>query len=167
MYSQSAVSMLLTSSDQALDAFLELPFSIGVLRPPKTKFRWPRIYSPGPMAIFGCVFFGYFLMVSGIMYDVIIEPPSIGYAQDPTTKQVRPVAFLEGRINGQYIIEGLSAGFLYCLGGFGLILVDLSQDKNMPQLHRYLLVLGGMAFAVIAYNLILLFLRIKVPNYLF
>ncbi len=32
--------------------------------------------------------------------------------------------FMAGRINGQYIMEGLSSSFLFCLGAFGLIALD-------------------------------------------
>ena len=108
--------------------------------------------------------------------------------QDPATKQLKPVAFLEGRINGQYIIEGLSAGFMYTLGGFGLILLDWAQDKTSshrnrsstskqripthrsscpvgPRVRNFFAV-AGIVFCFLSYNLVVLFIRIKVPNYL-
>lgn len=55
--------------------------------------------------------------------DMIIEPPSIGYQLDSHGRQV-PVAFMQGRINGQYITEGLSSAFMFLLGGIGFIALD-------------------------------------------
>jgi hypothetical protein len=108
--------------------------------------------------------------------------------QDPVTKQLKPVAFLEGRINGQYIIEGLSAGCMYALGGGGLILLDWAQDKtashrnrqnraispsSLPRVsrsfappRRNIFAVAGLVFCFLSYNLVVLFIRIKVPNYL-
>merc|ERR1711935_1305603 len=118
------------------------------------------------MTVFFFIFLVYFFVVSGIVYDVIIEPPSIGSEQDPVTKQVKPVAIQEGSINAQFIIEGLSAGVLYSLGGFGLILVDWGQDKNMAHRNRHFFIGCGLVLCFVSYNLIVLFIRIKVPNYL-
>ena len=55
--------------------------------------------------------------------DMIIEPPSIGYQLDSHGRQV-PVAFMQGRINGQFITEGLSSAFMFLLGGLGFIALD-------------------------------------------
>lgn len=73
---------------------------------------------------------------------------------------IRPVAFMPFRINGQYvscshvcclcllaccgcwssrccvttgsryIIEGLTAGFMFCVGAVGFIVLDMAADKN-------------------------------------
>lgn len=118
------------------------------------------------MTVFFIIFVAYFFIVSGIVYDIIIEPPSIGSYQDPVTKQIRPAAFQEGRINAQFIIEGLSAGVLYSMGGFGLVLLDWAQDKNMMQRNRYVLIFTGLTLCFLSYNLVVLFMRIKVPHYL-
>eukprot|EP00276_Gloeochaete_wittrockiana_P008799 CAMPEP_0184656438 /NCGR_PEP_ID=MMETSP0308-20130426/16509_1 /TAXON_ID=38269 /ORGANISM="Gloeochaete witrockiana, Strain SAG 46.84" /LENGTH=98 /DNA_ID=CAMNT_0027093575 /DNA_START=275 /DNA_END=571 /DNA_ORIENTATION=- len=95
-----------------------------------------------------------------------MEPPSIGSAQDPQTGVVKPVAFLQYRVNAQYIIEGLSAGFLFSVGGLGFIFLDWSNDKLTSQRNKYLLLLSGVICVAVAYNLCLLFLRIKIPGYL-
>jgi hypothetical protein len=36
----------------------------------------------------------------------------------------RPVAFMQYRINGQYIMEGLASSFMFTLGGLGFIVLD-------------------------------------------
>jgi hypothetical protein len=59
---------------------LELPFHF--LRLPNLKLKIPTINQPSPMVVFGFVFLSYFLVLSGIIYDVIVEPPSIGSTQD-------------------------------------------------------------------------------------
>eukprot|EP00899_Mesostigma_viride_P026585 jgi/Mesvir1/7110/Mv09213-RA.1 len=136
------------------------------LRVPHLKIRTPRLSAPPPMAIFGIALLSYFLVSSGIIYDIIMEPPGIGQSQDPVTGAVKPVAFLPYRINGQYIIEGLSAGFLFTLGGIGLILLDGSVDKTQTRGNRLMLAISGAVCTGVAYQVCLVFLRMKIPNYM-
>ena len=60
------------------------------------------------MVVFAVVLTSYFLVTGGIIYDVIVEPPSIGTANDDLGRS-RPVAFMQYRVNGQYIMEGLAS----------------------------------------------------------
>lgn len=55
------------------------------------------------------------LITGGIIYDVIVEPPSVGSMTDEHGHQ-RLLAFLAYRVNGQYIMEGLSSSFLFTVG---------------------------------------------------
>ncbi|KAG1330491.1 putative oligosaccharyltransferase complex subunit CG9662 [Cocos nucifera] len=118
------------------------------------------------MTVFSLVLLSYFAVVSGLVYDVIVEPPGIGSTQDRSTGAVRPVVFLAGRVNGQYIIEGLSSGFMFVLGGVGLILMDLSLDRNRAHSIRISFASFGISAIVIAYMMSMLFIRIKIPGYL-
>lgn len=56
------------------------------------------------MQAFSVVLFTYFLVTGGIVYDVINEPPSIGSMVDERGNN-RPVAIMQYRVNGQYIME--------------------------------------------------------------
>lgn len=56
-------------------------------------------------------------MTCGIAYDIINEPPAFGAERDPATGQYKPVAFMPFRLNGQYIMEGITGGMMYSLGG--------------------------------------------------
>lgn len=89
-----------------------------------------------------------------------------GSTQDRSTGAVRPVVFLPGRVNGQYIIEGLSSGFMFVLGGLGIILMDLALDKNRAKSIKISFASTGVSFVVIAYVMSMLFIRIKIPAYL-
>lgn len=159
-----------TSSDSAsLDPLFHVlrvvPFSF--LRPPRIRLKVPSSISlPSPMTVFSLVLLTYFAVVSGIVYDVIVEPPGIGSVQDPMTRAVKPVVFLPGRVNGQYIIEGLSSGFMFVLGGLGIIFMDLALDRSRAHSVRVSLASFGIAAVVIAYVMSMLFIRIKIPGYL-
>jgi OST3 / OST6 family, transporter family len=118
------------------------------------------------MTVFSLVILTYFAVVSGIVYDVIVEPPGIGSVQDPMTRAVKPVVFLPGRVNGQYIIEGLSSGFMFVLGGLGIISMDLAMDRGRAHSVRVSLASFGIAAVVISYAMSMLFIRIKIPGYL-
>jgi hypothetical protein len=56
-----------------------------------------------------------------------------GVAGQPMT-----VPFLKHRVNAQYSIEGLSAGFLFLLGGQGLLLLDWANQRHLSARHRTL-----------------------------
>ncbi|KAK8965468.1 hypothetical protein KSP40_PGU015068 [Platanthera guangdongensis] len=142
-----------------------LPYSF--LRPPRTRLRLPSsVTLPSPMTVFSLVLLTYFAVVSGLVYDIIVEPPGIGSTQDPVKGTVRPVVFLPGRVNGQYIIEGLSSGFMFVLGGLGIIFLDLAVDRHRARSIRISFALFGISAVVIAYLMCTLFIRIKIPGYL-
>ncbi|KAK9697198.1 hypothetical protein RND81_08G020700 [Saponaria officinalis] len=153
-----------TSSDPILHLLRILPFS--VLRPPRLRLKLPTLTLPTPTTTLSLLLLTYFLVVSGVVYDVIVEPPGIGSTQDPSTGAVRPVVFLSGRVNGQYIIEGLSSGFMFLLAGLGIVLMDLSLDKNRDKNVRVSYGVTGVSALVIGYVMSMLFIRIKIPGYL-
>ena len=140
---------------------LELPFHI--LRVPQIKLRLPSLSLPSATVVFALVFASYFLVLSGIIYDIIVEPPSIGGQM--VDGVYRPQAFLEYRINGQYIIEGLTAGTMFAIGALGFIVLDRAGDKSQSQRNRYLLLLAGALCVLISYNLCIVFLKKKVRNF--
>ena len=156
------------SSGASLDPIFHLlrvlPFSF--LRPPRLRLKLPSLTLPSPNAVFALLLLTYFMVVSGIVYDIIVEPPGIGSTQDPYTGSVRPVVFMSGRVNGQYIIEGLSSGFMFVLGGIGIILLDLALDRNRAKSVKVSYASAGVSSVVLAYVMSMLFIRIKIPAYL-
>lgn len=142
---------------------LEIPFYF--LRVPNLKLRTPHLPQISAMTVFALVFLSYFLVSAGIIYDIIAEPHSIGSVTDEATGATKPVVFMKHRVNGQFIIEGLAAGFLFSIGGLGIILLDRSNQKSISDRSRYLLIGLGIACLVIGYNLCILFLHIKIPGY--
>ncbi|EFA79263.1 hypothetical protein PPL_07681 [Heterostelium album PN500] len=140
-----------------MSGLLELPFHF--IRVPKMRLKTPNVEAPSPMVVFTFIFFTYFLVSSGIIYDLIVEPPSIGYVQDEKGNS-KPQVFQMYRINGQYIIEGLSAGTIFALGALGFIILDMNKKKN----NNYLFILG-LVLVVATYNIAIVFLRMKIPGY--
>lgn len=53
---------------------MDLPFTVLGLKPPRLR-KPPTVSRPSSLQVFSLVFVGYFLIVSGIIYDVIQEPP--------------------------------------------------------------------------------------------
>ncbi|KFK29546.1 hypothetical protein AALP_AA7G148000 [Arabis alpina] len=157
-----------TTSESSMDPIFQIlrivPFSF--LRPPRLRLKLPSFTLPSPMTVFSMILLTYFLVVSGFVYDVIVEPPGIGSTQDPITGAIRPVVFMSGRVNGQYIIEGLSSGFMFVLGGIGIIMLDLALDKNRAKSVKASYATAGISSIVIAYVMSMLFIRIKIPGYL-
>ncbi|XP_017014145.1 putative oligosaccharyltransferase complex subunit CG9662 [Drosophila takahashii] len=146
-----------------IETLYNLPFHI--LVPPNIKVRKFSIPMPSPMAVFSLVLFSYFLVTGGIIYDVIVEPPSVGATVDEHGHS-RPVAFMPYRVNGQYIMEGLASSFLFTVGGLGFIIMDQTHSPGKTNLNRLLLTAMGFIFILVSFFTTWLFMRMKLPSYL-
>ncbi|EFC35611.1 predicted protein [Naegleria gruberi] len=137
------------------------------LRAPDIKLKLPSIFEKGlpKMLVFVLLLASYFVICSGIVYDMINEPPSIGSRRDADGR-VRPVAVLEYRLNAQYVIEGFSAGFLFTIGGLGFISLNWAADPSTTTRSRYIFLGLGIFLIIIAYNTLIMFLKMKITNYL-
>ncbi|EDW87529.1 putative oligosaccharyltransferase complex subunit CG9662 [Drosophila teissieri] len=145
------------------ETLYNLPFHI--LVPPNIKVRKFSIPMPSPMAVFSVILFSYFLVTGGIIYDVIVEPPSLGATVDEHGHS-RPVAFMPYRVNGQYIMEGLASSFLFTVGGLGFIIMDQTHAPGKTNLNRLLLTAMGFIFILVSFFTTWLFMRMKLPSYL-
>lgn len=86
-----------------------------------TRLSW--VHVPSAVAVAAPVVVSCFLVTGGIIYNVVIEPLSVGSATDEHGPQ-RPVAFWTYKVNGEYIMEGLACSFLFTMGGLGFIILD-------------------------------------------
>lgn len=170
-----------------MEFLYSLPFT--VLEIPNLKIKKPAwVQRPSSMTMFSLVLLSYFLVtggefpwsissthlvlfadsyvyVTGIIYDVIIEPPSVGSTTDEHGHS-RPVAFMPYRVNGQYIMEGLASSFLFSLGGIGFVVLDRTNSmdsKVTPKLNRILLLAVGFVCVIISFITCLIFMRMKLP----
>lgn len=147
-----------------LDFVYGLPFL--VLELPRLKLKRPSwVAMPSPMTVFAFILLSYFLVTGGIIYDVIVEPPSVGSTTDEHGHS-RPVAFMAYRVNGQYIMEGLASSFMFALGGIGFIVLDQTHSPSTPKLNRILLIIIGFACIIISAIACYAFMKIKLPGYL-
>ncbi|XP_046567445.1 oligosaccharyltransferase complex subunit ostc-like [Haliotis rubra] len=147
-----------------MEAVYSLPYTF--LQCPNIKLKKPSWFKqPSAMMVFALVLLSYFLVTGGIIYDVIVEPPSIGSTTDDRGN-TKPVAFMPYRINGQYIMEGLASSFLFTLGGLGFVILDQTNKPSMPRLNRVLLLSVGFIAILISFFMCRVFMRIKVPGYL-
>ncbi|XP_029452347.1 oligosaccharyltransferase complex subunit OSTC [Rhinatrema bivittatum] len=147
-----------------MEALYRIPFT--VLECPNVKLKKPSwLHMPSAMTVYAVVVVSYFLITGGIIYDVIVEPPSVGSMTDEHGHQ-RPVAFLAYRVNGQYIMEGLASSFLFTMGGLGFIILDRSNAPNIPKLNRFLLLFIGFVSVLLSFFMARVFMRMKLPGYL-
>jgi len=110
-----------------------------LLAPPELRLKrpsWAR--QPSSTQMLSFVLLSYFLVTGGVIYDVIVEPPSMGSTTDEHGHS-RPVAFMQYRINGQYIMEGLASSFMFTLGGLGFIVLDQTHQPGMHSLNKIML----------------------------
>ncbi|XP_054281862.1 oligosaccharyltransferase complex subunit ostc-A isoform X2 [Macrosteles quadrilineatus] len=124
-----------------------------------------NIRRPSNYVMYGVVLTYNFALTAGIIYDVIIEPPSVGSTTDEHGHS-RPVAFLPYRVNGQYIMEGLASSFLFTLGGLGFVVLDHTHNPSTPKLNRILLIAVGFLCIIISFFTCWVFMRMKLPGYL-
>uniref|UniRef100_A0A2I3SGA2 Oligosaccharyltransferase complex subunit n=1 Tax=Pan troglodytes TaxID=9598 RepID=A0A2I3SGA2_PANTR len=144
-----------------METLYRVPFL--VLECPNLKLKKPPwLHMPSAMTVYALVVVSYFLITGGIIYDVIVEPPSVGSMTDEHGHQ-RPVAFLAYRVNGQYIMEGLASSFLFTMGGLGFIILDRSNAPNIPKLNRFLLLFIGFVCVLLSFFMARVFMRMKLP----
>jgi len=147
-----------------IDLLYEIPFLL--VQPSNLKLKKPQwIQKPSAMFVFSLVMISYFLVCGGIIYDVIVEPPSIGSTVDEHGHS-RPVAFMPYRVNGQYIMEGLASSFLFTIGALGFVILDKTQNPLMPRLNRILLISIGFICIIVSFITTWIFMRMKLPGYL-
>ncbi|XP_024082954.1 oligosaccharyltransferase complex subunit ostc-A [Cimex lectularius] len=136
------------------------------LEPPNLKIKRPSwFHQPSAMVMYSFVLLSYFLVTGGIIYDVIIEPPSVGSTTDEHGHS-RPVAFMPYRVNGQYIVEGLASSFLFTLGGLGFVILDHTHNPMTPKLNRILLIAVGFICICVSFIACWVFMKMKLPGYL-
>ena len=93
------LSLKMIISSEIMEFILRPIFN--VLTVPDLKIKKPSwIAMPSPWTIFAFILLSYFLVTGGIIYDVIVEPPSVGSTTDEHGHQ-RPVAFMPYRVNGE------------------------------------------------------------------
>eukprot|EP00762_Andalucia_godoyi_P002998 ANDGO_04224.mRNA.1 Putative oligosaccharyltransferase complex subunit CG9662 len=135
-------------------------------RTPSLRLRYNSLLSIPPAVIFLGVFLSYYGILAGLVYDKIVEPPFMGQERDPHTGQMKVATVMAGRINSQYVVEGLSASFFICIGALGFVLIDIAAAPDRSKSVFSFLVVAGIACIVIGYHVIMAFLYKKVPNYL-
>lgn len=144
-----------------ISVFYRVPFT--VLEVPPIKLKKPSfIKAPSALVVFSGVLFSYFLVTGGLIYDVIVEPPSIG-SQTDDYGHSRPVAFMQYRVNGQYIMEGLASSFMFTLGALGFIILERSNAIGLSKLNRTMLLAFGIFCIVAAFVACRVFMSMKLP----
>lgn len=134
-----------------------------VLEVPQLKLKKPGfVKMPSSFVVFCLVLLSYFLVTGGVIYDVIVEPPSIG-SQTDEQGHSRPVAFMQYRVNGQYIMEGLASSFLFTLGSLGFIILERANAMSISKLNRTLLLSFGVFCVFAAFGACRVFMGIKLP----
>ncbi|XP_070572801.1 oligosaccharyltransferase complex subunit ostc-B [Ptychodera flava] len=147
-----------------MEALYSIPFT--VLQCPNVRLKRPSwVKMPSAMVVYAMILGSYFLVTGGVIYDVIVEPPSVGSTTDEHGHQ-KPVAFMPYRVNGQYIMEGLASSFLFTAGGLGFVILDKSNAPNMPKLNRFLLLFMGFVCVILSFFMCRVFMRMKLPGYL-
>lgn len=126
----------------------------------------PIIKLPTQLKTFLAGFVCYFFLIAGVVYDVINEPGSMGQQVDKKSGQIRPVAFLAGRINGQYILEGMAAAIVFVIGSVGFIILDKAYQHGLKRNHRLLLLIIGGISVTLSFIVINVFMFLKLPKYL-
>ncbi|KAA0198592.1 Oligosaccharyltransferase complex subunit ostc-A [Fasciolopsis buskii] len=96
---------------------------------------------------------------------MIIGPPSMGSDTDERGNR-RPVAIMTWRMNGQYILEGLAASFMFVVGSLGFIVLDKMNETRMTKINRILLMALGIGCVLLSFITLRIFMRTKLPSYM-
>ena len=66
-------------------------------------------------------------------------------------------------LHGQFSMEGILAGFMFCMGAAGFIILDRTNSKEMKKIHRVILMSIGITFVIISYFSLRVFISTKLP----
>ncbi|KAF5399343.1 Oligosaccharyltransferase complex non-catalytic subunit [Paragonimus heterotremus] len=126
-----------------------------ILECPNIKLKKPSFVTwPSPMVVFMFFLLTYFLITGGVVYDMIVGPPSMGSETDARGNQ-RP-----------YILEGLAASFMFTLGSIGFIVMDKMNEARVTKLNRVLLMALGIGCILISFITLRIFIKTKLPSYM-
>tara|TARA_B100000795_G_scaffold167385_1_gene125969 strand:+ start:1928 stop:2323 length:396 start_codon:yes stop_codon:yes gene_type:complete len=107
----------------------------------------------------------FIILFAGSVYDMQEGPTAMG-----NTASGKPIAILVHQVHKQYIIEGMAAAFMLFLASLGVIMFTSfgksSTKKWVPEFQHYASLGFGVVLIVVGYNLLTIFLKIKVPLYL-
>ncbi|VDN09823.1 unnamed protein product [Dibothriocephalus latus] len=121
---------------------------------PRLKLKKPSwLTLPPPMLVFTGLLATYFLVTGGVVFDVINGPPSARFK----------VAFMQWRINSQYIMEGLLCSFMFTLGSIGFIVLDRVNEAKMTKITRLILLAVGITCMLTSLIATRSFMKIKLP----
>ncbi|CAH8518890.1 unnamed protein product [Schistosoma rodhaini] len=147
-----------------MDCLLAPLFSI--VECPRLKIKKPSfLVWPPPMVFLSILILSYFLITGGVIYDMIVGPPSMGTETDARGNQ-KPVAIMVWRLNSQYILEGLAASFMFVMGGFGFIVMDKVNEAKVTKLNRILLMALGIGCILVSLLTLRIFISTKLPSYM-
>eukprot|EP01059_Diplonema_ambulator_P023674 TRINITY_DN39215_c0_g1_i1.p1 TRINITY_DN39215_c0_g1~~TRINITY_DN39215_c0_g1_i1.p1 ORF type:complete len:162 (+),score=19.84 TRINITY_DN39215_c0_g1_i1:52-486(+) len=136
----------------------------GFFRVPVIKLKQPDLtWRPEMWIVQAGLLFAFWLITSGIVYDMINEPPAVGATDGPGGRKV-PQGVMD-RMNGQYFIEGLTGGFYYTMGATGTVLGHHSLNAPWTLKKRCLALGVGLALIVLAKVGTSMFWSIKMPGY--
>lgn len=94
---QANFYLIAPPSINTMEYLYGLPYVI--LHEPQLRIKKPSfIKAPSSTFVFGAIMVSYFLVTGGVIYDVIVEPPSIGSTTDEFGHS-KPVAFMQVQIN--------------------------------------------------------------------
>jgi hypothetical protein len=71
---------------------------------------------------------------------------------------------MSNHLNGQYIMEGFTAAFVFMAGAIGFIVLD--YGTQLSPAYKWKAMLAGLVVVVVMYNAAVGLLRIKAPYYM-
>merc|ERR1711937_233660 len=107
----------------------------------------------------------YFFCVSGIFYDLVNQPKSMGEKVNRKTGVKEQLVFVKGRLNGQYIFEGLAAGTVIMIGSLSAIFLHRNFGGNFKERQTVILVTLSALGVLISACLLQTFLSLKLKQY--
>ncbi|ELP86122.1 hypothetical protein EIN_327790 [Entamoeba invadens IP1] len=110
--------------------------------------------------VFVFIILSYFLIMAGVVYDMINEPPGMGQSQDEYG-HIRPETIMKGSGNGQYVVEGICASFFFIMVSSGFVMVHKATEMTEADRAKPAFAVIGVVISTIGLALIYLFAQVK------
>ena len=136
-----------------------LPFA-PIVRRPDYQLRQVRLSAPTSIPIqlvIALVFIGLFFIYIGGFYDLAQDPvPAFG--QDANGD---PIVIMT-RLNHQYLVEGIAAGFLMFIGAGGFFMIHYSTQYAYSPRNATILLIMGIMVVVLCWMAVTFMLQQKI-----
>ena len=110
--------------------------------------------------MFALIVTSYFVIMAGVVYDLINEPPGFGQTVDQRG-HVRPETIMKGRSNGQYVVEGVCASMFFVIAALGMVLVERSIRMSDTETKKPIMAVGGVCISAVGMLMTVMFSRTK------
>ena len=162
---QQAPTMAEAAEQPAAEAAAHTAEAAPVPKKRRPSGSWAETLADERWLLFALAVAVYFLLMSGTVANLVSDAAWMGAVKTRTGEE-RTELFKTGGLSEQHAAEGYFAGLMFTTGAMGFVLLDWGTDPSADSPTRMLHMFAGGVMIILCYNLTMLLLKVKVPDYM-